>query len=263
MKFYEYGTENIKTLLFFQATAEPWWIFEPSAKSLADEFHVFLVASDGHDPSQDNDYESVEKNTLEAAGLLREKGITHLDAIYGPCIGGASALRFLVTQDITVDKVIIDSGLTPYKYPKWICRLISVKDYVMIKTVVKNRRLLEKVSPPERWTPEGCDPVNNYDAVFDFLKNHYSSRTIYNAFWSGNNYTMPDPVPPVPTKIEYWYGSLEKKERKGDVKKDTAYMKRNFPQTVFRELDGYSHLEMVICHPEEFRRTAMRFLKEV
>lgn len=111
MKFYEYGTENIKTLLFFQATAEPWWIFEPSAKSLADEFHVFLAASDGHDPSQDNDYESVEKNTLEAAGLLREKGITHLDAIYGPCIGGASALRFLVTQDITVDKVIIDSGL--------------------------------------------------------------------------------------------------------------------------------------------------------
>ena len=57
------------------------------------------------------------------------------------------------------------------------------------------------------------------------------------------------------------YGTLEKKERKGDIKKDTAYMKKNFPQTRFREFEGYSHLEMVMCHPESFYREAMRFLK--
>lgn len=74
MKFYEYGVENIKTLLFFQATAEPWWIFEPSAKSLADDFHVFLAASDGHDPSQDNDYESVEKTRWKRPNYCGKKG---------------------------------------------------------------------------------------------------------------------------------------------------------------------------------------------
>ena len=260
MKLYEYGKENEKTLLFFQAAAEPWWIFEPAAKCLSRDFHVFLAASDGHDPSQNNDFTSVEVNVQGAADLLHARGITHLDVIYGACIGGASALRFLVTQDLPVDKAIIESGLTPYRYPEWICRLISVKDFLMIRLAVKNRRILEKVSPPERWTPEGLDPKAHYDAIFDFLKNHYSSRTIYNVFWSGNNYTMPPSVPAVPTKIEYWYGSLEKKERKGDVKKDTAYMKQNFPQTVFRELNGYSHLEMVMCHPETFYQTAMEFL---
>jgi len=36
--------------------------------------------------------------------------------------GGGMVVRFLTTQDIAVDKAIIDAGTAPYQYPKWICR---------------------------------------------------------------------------------------------------------------------------------------------
>jgi hypothetical protein len=47
-------------------------------------------------------------------------------------MGGAAVIRFLATQDIIADKAIIDAGITPYPYPKPVCRLIALKDWATI-----------------------------------------------------------------------------------------------------------------------------------
>ena len=44
---------------------------------------------------------------------------------------------FLATRDIIADKAIIDAGITPYPYPKLMCRLIALKDWVTIMLVTK------------------------------------------------------------------------------------------------------------------------------
>ena len=119
-------------------------------------------------------------------------------------------------EDIPVKKAIIDAGITPYPYPKWICRLISVKDWIMIMLATRSLRMMKLACPPERWTPGGEDPEAHYRALLEFYKQHYSPRTIYNVFWSTDNYSVPDPVPQVDTMIEYWYGEEEK--RAGEVK---------------------------------------------
>lgn len=64
---------------------------------------------------------------------------------------------------------------------------------------------MKAAMPPERWTPKGEDPQEHYRRIFAFERDHFSSKTIYNVFWSTNNYSMPDPVPKINTKIEYWY----------------------------------------------------------
>lgn len=97
-----------------------------------------------------------------------------------------------------------------------------------------------------------------YRKIFDFEKHHFSPRTIYNTFWSTNNYSMPDPVPSVPTKIEYWYGEEEKKARKNDL----AYTQRAYPQTVAREFKGLAHAELVLMFPDRFYSEVTRFLTE-
>ena len=117
----EYGTENKKHLVFFQGSCEPWEEFRPAAELLAREFHVLLVTPDGHDPEEHNDFISVEKTVDDTARWLREHGIGHLDAMYGLSFGGGMVVRFLTTQDIPVDRAIIDAGTAPYQYPKWIC----------------------------------------------------------------------------------------------------------------------------------------------
>lgn len=255
MKVHEFGTEHAKTFVMFPCTAEPWWAFRGSAEAIADQYHIFLFMPDGHDESG-TDFVSVEKTAEDAARLLKEKDIRRLDAVYGVSMGGACVLRFLAAQDIPVEKAVIDAGITPYPYPEWICRLIALRDFLLMFPAVRSLRLMKMLAPPERWTPEGEDPEAHYRKIFEFEKKHYSAKTIYNVFRSANNYSMPNPVPRINTQIEYWYGEEEKRARKNNL----TYVRKAFPQTVPREFKGLAHAELVMMFPELFRREVMRFL---
>ena len=257
MKVYEFGAEHAKTFAVFHCAAEPWWVFEASAKAMARDYHVYLFIADGHD-EQGTTFVSIEKNVRDTADYLRKAGVFHLDAMYGVSMGGASVIRFLATEDIPVDKAIIDAGITPYPYPRFICRLISFKDWIAMMLGTKSMTCMKLAAPPERWTPEGEDPEEHYRRIFEFEKHYFTPRTIYNVFWSTNNYAMPDPVPSVDTKIEYWYGEEERKARKNDL----AYTRRAFPQTVPREFKGIAHAELVLMFPERFYQEAMGFLED-
>ncbi len=285
MKVYEFGQSNDKILVMFQCAAEPWWVFEDSAEAMARDWHVYLMIADGHD-EQGTTFTSVEQYAADAAAHLRARGVRRIDMLYGVSLGGATAMRFLATyapallpegqapaapgwnpedspglvapaiENIPVERAIIDAGITPYPYPKWVCRLIALKDWVTVMLGTKCYALLKLAYPPKRWTPKGQDPEEHYRRIFEFEKHHYSARTIYNTFWSANNYSMPDPVPKVDAKMEYWYGEEEKSARRNDL----AWARRTFPQIVPREFPGLAHAELVLMFPERFRREVTRFM---
>ena len=256
MRVYEFGTEQEKTFAMFQCAAEPWWVFEASAKELARGYHVYLFIADGHD-EQGTTFITIKRNVEDAAAYLRKHMIRHLDGAYGVSMGGVSVIRFLATQDIPVDKAIIDAGITPYHYPKIICRLIALWDWFTISLATKNYWIMKAAMPPERWTPKGEDPQEHYRRILAFERDHFSSKTIYNVFWSTNNYSMPDPVPKINTKIEYWYGEEEKKARKNDL----AYTRRIYPQTAPKEFKGLAHAELVLMFPDRFFAEVKRFME--
>ena len=257
MKVYEFGTEHEKVFVMFQCAAEPWWVFKSSAEAMARDYHVYLFIADGHD-EQGTEFVSIEKTVRDAAEYLKKKDIRHIDAMYGVSMGGASVIRFQATESIPVDKAIIDAGITPSPYPRLICRLISVWDWITVMLGTKSMTLMKLAMPPERWTPAGEDPEEHYRKIFEFEKRHFSPRTIYRVFWSTNNYFMPEPVPAVDTQIEYWYGEEEKKARKNDL----AYTRKVYPQTVPREFKGLAHAELVLMFPERFYEEVTRFLRD-
>ena len=180
--------------------------------------------------------------------------------MYGVSMGGAAVIRFLATEDIPVGKAIIDAGITPYPYPKLICRLISFKDWIMIMLATRSLGIMKIACPPERWTPKGEDPDKHYRELLKFYKKHYSPRTIYNVFWSTDNYSMPDTVPKVDTEIEYWYGEEEKRAR--EKEHDIEFVLRTYPQTILKEFKGLAHAELVMMFPERFALEVKRFLEE-
>ncbi|MBR7011082.1 MAG: alpha/beta hydrolase [Oscillospiraceae bacterium] len=257
MKVYEFGIENERTFAMFQCAAEPWWVFEASAKEMARDYHVYLFIADGHD-EQGTTFLSIETYVEEAADWLRGKGVSRLDAMYGVSMGGASVIRFLATEDIPVEMAIIDAGITPYPYPRFICRLISYWDWLTVMLATKSMIVMKLAMPPERWTPKDEDPETHYKKIFDFEKHHFSPKTIYNVFWSANNYSMPNPVRSVDTRIEYWYGEEEKRARKNDL----AYTRKAYPQTAAREFKGLAHAELLLMFPERFYAEATRVLRE-
>ena len=84
----------------------------------------------------------------------------------------------------------------------------------------------------------------------------FSDWTIRNIFWSANNYVLPRIPAKIGTKITYWYGDDEKKDRKRDI----LFIKHYFPQARIHGIPKMAHAELVMVHPEEFCRYAEKFL---
>lgn len=256
MKLYEYGQENEKKFLFFASCImQPYWVYEDTINILAQKYHVYVMSADGHDESVSDEFTSVEKNVEDLIGELNLRKVAFFDAAYGLSMGGAMLMRFLTTSGIPVKKAIIDGGITPYSYPPWICKLILMRDFITARIISRNRWLLEKLFPPEKYTVEGHDADKEYDKLMEFYKT-YTGRTIKNAFWSANNYDLPKPAPKILTKIQYWCAEYEKKARKENMKFVSIY----FPQTEFKIVKGYGHGELMMIHPKEFYEYVLNFL---
>ena len=252
----EYGTDKSRHLLFFQGSCEPWKEFEPAAKLLAKKFHVMLLTQDGHDPEEHTDFISVEKTVDDAAEWLKGHAIVHLDALYGLSFGGGMVIRFLTTQDIPVDKAIIDAGTAPYQYPKWLCKLICVRDYLMVKLGVLSVKGMKMAFPPDRFARDPANWEQEYREIQDYMKT-YSNKTIWNIFWSANNYAVPEPVPKIDTEIRFWVGEDEWGSRYRDLK----WAKKYLPQIKVVRIPHMMHGEYVMMHPEKFARRALAFLR--
>lgn len=255
MRVLEHGQEHGKTLLFLPCTAEPAWAFEGAVALLSQVWHVFQVIYDGHQPEAPGDFTSVERTVDEVTAYLKARGITRLDAAYGCSLGGACLTRLLALGELPVGRAIIDGGITPYQLPFPARKLLLLRDFLGFKHLAGSRRALEAAFPPERFTLPGHNPAKEYSAMEAYLKT-YSDRTIRNIFWSGSNYSLPRTPAPIGTKITYWYGGDEKKDRRSSIR----FIKRYFPQARIHGIPKMAHAELVMIYPEKFCWYAEKFL---
>lgn len=256
MKVLEYGKEREKTLLFLPCTAEPTWSFTDSVALLAQDYHVMQIVFDGHGETGE-DFVSVETTVNEITDWLRAHGIEKLDAAYGCSLGGACLTRFLALGEIPVERAMIDAGITPYQLPLLLRRLICLGDFLGFKLIANSRKILEAAYPPARWTLPGRDSAEEYTALTAYLKT-YSDRTIYNIFWSANNYALPPKPAETDCRITYWYGEEEAKARRRNIR----FIQRYFPQVQMCCIPKMDHAELVMIYPQEFYRRAVEFLQK-
>lgn len=255
MQMLEHGPEQARTLLFLPCTAEPVWAFADTIALLSQNWHVYQVVYDGHQPEYPGDFTSVEQTVDEVTEYLKRRGVARLDAAYGCSLGGACLTRLLALGEIPAGRAIIDGGITPYQFPYPVRRLLLARDVLSFKIVANSRKILEAAFPPERFTLPGRDPVKEYDALEHYLKT-YSDRTIRSIFWSGNNYALPAAPAEHGTKITYWCGEEEKRDRRDNIR----FIQRYFPQVRLREIPKMAHAELVMMYPEAFCRDAESFL---
>ena len=152
-------------------------------------------------------------------------------------------------------KAIIDAGTAPYQYPKWICRLIGVRDYLMLRLARSSVKLMEMAFPTDRFARDPLNAGEEYEQIRQYLKG-YSRRTIWNIFWSANNYAVPETAPELDTQIQFWVGTDEWNSRIRDLTWTEQYL----PQIEVIRIPHMMHGEFVLMHPEAFTAKALEFL---
>lgn len=245
MNVHEFGKENKSIILLIHPSLVKWDYFEYVIPILEKKYHLIVPALPGYDFEDDSDFTSVEEIASEIGQWLKDKGYTHLYAVYGCSMGGSIALMITIEQAVRIDHCVMDGGITPYQLPWIITRFIAFRDYAMVMIGrLGGIKILEKAFSTDDYSKE------DLQYVADVLR-HSSRKTIWRTFDSCNNYKVPNPIPALFSKIHYWYADGEEKERAWDIK----YMKKNFTQTEFKVIPNLGHGGLVLVKPERF--TAM------
>lgn len=240
MTIHEFGKENNKAVMLIHPSLVMWDYFEYVIPLLQGRYHLIVPALPGYDEDAAGDFTSVEQIAAELEDWLSLHGITELSCIYGCSMGGSVVIRFLAESRLSVRNAVIDGGITPYQLPWFVTRLIAVRDFLMIYLgKLGGIRLLEKAFSTDEYSEEDLKYVEK-------VLQHISVRTIWRTFESCNNYDMPKEIRTDCQRIEYWYARAEEKDRKWDIK----YVKKHFPQAVFRVFEQIGHGGLAVLEPE-------------
>jgi len=242
MTIHEFGKENDKIMILLHPAVVMWDFFEYVIPVLKKDYHLIVPAIPGYDPDVKSDFTSVEDIAEELEIWLTAKGITQVDCIYGCSMGGAFITKLLSNGVIHFNRAVIDGGITPYQLPWIVTRLILIRDFLMISIgKLGGVKLLEKAFATENLSEEDIQ----YEAkVLEMI----SYKTIWRTFDSTDNYSMPKIVTTDCPKIEYWYGDGEEKQRKWDI----DYIRKVFPNTVFKKFDNAGHASLAPFQSERF-----------
>lgn len=252
MTIHEFGAENNDVIVLIHPSLVMWDYFEYVIPLMQDRYHLIIPALPGYDEDVPGDFTSVEEIAGELARWLIAHGHTSISCIYGCSMGGAVIVRFLADNRIKVKSAVIDGGITPYQLPWIATRFIAVRDFLMIYMgKLGGIKFLVKAFSTDEYSKEDL----KYAAgVLQFI----SAKTIWRTYESCNNYQMPEAVHTDCSRIEYWFGETEEKDRKWDIR----YMRKHFPMTRFRRLFGVGHGGLAALQPKRLMRGLERVMDE-
>ena len=253
MNIHEFGKDNEKIIVLLHPLGVWWDVFSETIDLLENEYHLIVPAIPGHDPDdQKSEFSSIEDIVSELTNYLVINSYDHVTCLYGCSMGGALVIRILAEGRIHSDFAVIDGGITPYQLPKLFTYLIGIRDYCMAQMGKHlSLKMLKSVFDPNKYSNEDLKYIKK-------VLSSMSNATIWNSFYSTNNYSMPMQIRKTDSLIQYWYGEKEKKARKWDI----TYVKKVFPETEFIEFPDLDHAEYFTLHPEEFCDRLKKLIEE-
>ncbi|MCR4755241.1 MAG: alpha/beta hydrolase [Lachnospiraceae bacterium] len=248
MTIHEFGKSNEQTVVLVHPSIVMWDYFEYVIPLLEKKYHLIIPAIPGYDPELKGDFTSVEEISAELEDWLIENDHSEVACIYGCSMGGSIVARILADNRVSILNAVIDGGITPYQFPWIITRFIAIKDFLLIYTgKIGGAKLLEKAFSTDELSEED---VQYAAKVLKMI----SAKTIWRTFESCNNYSMPKHINTECKHIEYWIAEKEAKDRRADV----AYIKKVFPDTIFKEIKDVGHGGLAPFNPELFVREIER-----
>lgn len=252
MTIHEFGKTEAKTIVLIHPSLVMWDYFENLVPLLEEQYHLIIPALPGYDEEQKGDFSSVEEIADELETWLIEHNLCTISCIYGCSMGGSVVLKMLANARVSIETAVVDGGITPYQLPWILTRFIALRDFFLVYLgKLAGPKLLEKAFSTDDYSKEDLEYVATVLRMI-------SAKTIWRTFESCNNYKMPGTIHTNCRRIEYWLTDAEKSDRNWDV----AYVRKVFPQTVFRIFTGIGHGGMAVLQPKKMKTEFERLIYE-
>ena len=183
---------------------------------------------------------------------------------------GENSIRHNRSRDIPKLRLGASSTLTRYvllsHLENYIARFPHVRITISCQSTYQTLQLLDEekidlglIGRPQKLRGYYFQPLLKIQDTFvctqQYLENQkklYPDEPLIQAA----TFMMPKLPAKIGTKITYWYGDDEKKDRRRDIR----FIKGYFPQTRIHGIPKMAHAELVMVHPEKFCRYAEKFL---
>lgn len=117
MKFFEFGKENNELMVLLHGGGTCYKGAVPTAKCLAEKFHVVLVAYDGFNPSEpETEFVSVMDEAEQISEYILKNYNGKIDVLYGVSFGTRVILELLQDRRLSITTTIAD-GFSTNSYP--------------------------------------------------------------------------------------------------------------------------------------------------
>ncbi|MDO5700962.1 MAG: alpha/beta hydrolase [Bowdeniella nasicola] len=242
----EWGTQHARRLLFLPgAFSDPRW-YTPTLETLARQWHTVAVTYDGYHEPFESSFTSVEQTAASVTAALVERGIEEVDVVYGLSLGGAVAHLIHACDRLRIGTLVLDAAIAPYRLPRWLTRLILLRDLAGFALLRRSTTVMKLAFPPERWLYPWEDE-DSYGESAAFLA-RLTGETVRRCFDSVNNYAVPGVLPRRETRLHYIYGDREARARASDI----AYFREAYPEITVTAIPDRDHGELATIGYREF-----------
>ena len=244
-KALEHGGRIGRTLLFLPCTAEPVWAFAETIALLSEQWHVFQVVFDGHEPEEPGEFTSVEQTVDEVTEYLKAHGIARLDAAYGCSLGGSFVGLLAARGNIRMDYGILGSSDLDQS-SKFAAKLQTNLLLSLMFPMLRDGRFKSPLL--QKRVEKQMRQMGDYGAAFLRIlggaRPYLTQQSCKNQFYSDLITPLPDKLDVPGTEIHIFY-ALKMGE------KYRARYEQHFAHPVIHEQD-MQHEELLACHPQDW-----------
>ena len=245
---HEYGSSQSPTILLLHAFGMHWSMWQGVINGLKTDYHLLVPSLEGHEDKKRTVFTTVEHNAQSLSDWLCQNGYRKIDAVIGVSLGGAVTAKLLSLKTVHISYAVIDAGIIPVGLNR-VQEFFEVCSNLFTMYAAHSLRLIKLLGLYDQYSEKQMIQFNKMIKTITW-------KTAKNVFYGVDTYTLPDHLPDVTTKIVYWYGSLEEKERKAAGER----VKRIFPNVTIRSFDGYNHAQMCLAKPDIYVANVREFI---
>jgi esterase/lipase len=247
MEMHEFGDRQSPVILLLHAFGMHWSMWQGVIDGLKEDYLILVPSLEGHEDKERTVFTTVEHNAQSISNWLCENGYRNIHAVIGVSLGGSLTIKLLSLKTVAVSYAVIDAGIAPVGFNR-VQEFLEVGSNLLMILAAHSLSLIRLAGLYDTY---GQKQMEKFHKTIKTI----SWKTAKNAFYGVDTYTLPDSLPDVPTRIAYWYGSLEEKERKATAE----YIKKLFPNVTVCRFEGYGHAQMCLGKPDlyvtEIRKT--------